>query len=213
MVRQLQTLPPASPRHDVQMRARRRRSKVTPPFQQLDGAILEADVVERHWPHEAEPVLFDNRVRGASARCLRGPLCGSCTSSTWRPRRVSRGNRGTREHSGMVLINGIFLTAEVGRWHRCPIGVPELLLDWADGAGRVDAPYRLQPSRGEHLARTDRMGVRAVVAAGWAGDMRRWIRKVRRDVNITLARLMEHVSRRGDGPDSNTWGAYQAYGD
>ena len=151
--------------------------KVTPPFQQLDGAILEADVVEktlaatkRNRYDVFEPIRVPP---GATARDVFAALFA-------RPYRIIhlaghgeyRAEIGsTRERSGMVLDNGIFLTAaEVRKMAQ----VPELVFlnccsIGQTGPERVDAPYRPYNRLAASISRElIEMGVRAVVAAGWA---------------------------------------------
>ena len=203
--------------------------KVTPPFQQLDGAILEADVVEktlaatkRNRYDVFEPIRVPP---GATARDVFAALFARpyriihlAGHGEYRPEIGS-----TRERSGMVLDNGIFLTAaEVRKMAQ----VPELVFlnccsIGQTGPERVDAPYRPYNRLAASISRElIEMGVRAVVAAGWA---------VRDDAALVFAEkfydemlngatfgraLMEaRIATWRRFPDSNTWGAYQAYGD
>ena len=203
--------------------------KVTPPFQQLDGAVLEADIVEKKLeattshPRDAfRPV----RVHaGATARDVFAALFA-------RPYRIIhlaghgeyRAATGSaRERSGMVLDNGVFLTAaEVRKMAQ----VPELVFLNCCSIGQtgpepVDVPYRPYNRLAASISRElIEMGVRAVVAAGWA---------VRDDAALVFAEtfydemlngatfgraLMEaRIATWRRFKDSNTWGAYQAYGD
>ncbi len=208
--------------------------KVTPPFQQLQGAMLEADVVERKLAatkgnrnDTAERDAFQPfRVPpGATARDVFAALFA-------RPYRIIHlAGHGdyraatvtTRERSGMVLDNGVFLTAaEVRKMAQ----VPELVFlncCWIGQTGPelVDTPYRPYNRLAASISRElIEMGVRAVVAAGWA---------VRDDAALVFAEkfydemlngatfgraLMEaRTATWRRFPDSNTWGAYQAYGD
>ena len=203
--------------------------KVTPPFQQLDGAVLEADAVEKKLAgtkQNRKDVFEPIRVPpGATARDVFAALFA-------RPYRIIhlaghgeyRAEAGsTRERSGMVLDNGIFLTAaEVRKMAQ----VPELVFlnccsIGQTGPERVDAPYRPYNRLAASISRElIEMGVRAVVAAGWA---------VRDDAALVFAEkfydemlngatfgraLMEaRIATWRRFPDSNTWGAYQAYGD
>ena len=131
---------------------------------------------------------------------------------------------GGKARSGMVLDNGVFLTAvEVGQMQQ----VPELVFLNCCHIGQTGPEAavprtptvefnRLAASVSRELIE---MGVRAVVAAGWAvrttpqsysqrcstqhagGDtFGRALKKARDDTYDKF-------------PDSNTWGAYQAYGD
>ena len=203
--------------------------KVTPPFQQLGGAVREADVVEEKLAatsRNRQDVFEPTRVPpGATARDVFAALFA-------RPYRIIhlaghgeyRAAIGsTRERSGMVLDNGVFLTAaEVRKMTQ----VPELVFlnccsIGQTGPERVDAPYRPYNRLAASISRElIEMGVRAVVAAGWA---------VRDDAALLFAEkfydellngatfgraLMEaRIATWRRFPDSNTWGAYQAYGD
>ena len=133
---------------------------------------------------------------------------------------------GGKARSGMVLDNGIFLTAvEVGQMQQ----VPELVFlncCYIGQTGPEDAPApRTQAVQFNRLAASVsreliEMGVRAVVAAGWA---------VRDDAAKVFAEEFYRSMLDGDTfgralktarnhtydrfSDCNTWGAYQAYGD
>ncbi len=126
--------------------------------------------------------------------------------------------------SGMVLDNGVHLTAvEIGQMQQ----VPELVFLNCCHIGQVgpEAPPRSIGTPYNRLAASIsreliEMGVRAVVAAGWA---------VRDDAALVFARVFYEQMLEGQAfgralqeartrtwqqfPDCNTWGAYQAYGD
>ena len=203
--------------------------KVTPPFQQLSGAVLEADVVEqklaatgKNGKDTFEPIRVPP---GATARDVFAALFE-------RPYRIIHlaghgeyrpATGKTRERSGMVLENGVFLTAaEVRKMAQ----VPELVFLNCCSIGQtgpepVDVPYRPYNRLAAGISRElIEMGVRAVVAAGWA---------VRDDAALVFAEKFYDEMLNGATfgralmqartttwrrfPDSNTWGAYQAYGD
>jgi hypothetical protein len=125
----------------------------------------------------------------------------------------------TQPVSGMVIGNNSFLTAGDMAQLRF---VPELVFVNCCHLGRVDGPRALDrlglaANLGEELIR---MGVRAVIAAGWAVDDRagqlfaatfyRYLLEGEAfGEAVRLAR--EEVWTRC--PDVNTWGAYQCYGD
>jgi len=136
---------------------------------------------------------------------------------------VPGGERDPHARSGMLLENGVYLTAAEIRQMR---QVPELVFlncchlaqTGAEARKAPNVPFnRLAASVSRELIE---MGVRAVVAAGWA---------VRDDAANVFARTfydeMLSGATFGDAlkdarrrtwqryPDCNTWGAYQAYGD
>lgn len=129
-----------------------------------------------------------------------------------------------RRVSGMVIGDGVFLTPQAVEQMR---RVPELVFINCCHLGRVDAagPRPLQEGHFHRFAANIaaqfiQMGVRAVVAAGWAVD----------DAAATTfaTAFYDHLLRGtpfGDSvrlarndtydrhPGVNTWGAYQCYGD
>ncbi len=125
-----------------------------------------------------------------------------------------------RSYTGVVLSDGLLITAqEVGQMEV----VPEVVfLNCCHLAGINQPMDATQPNRLAYsLARElIEMGVRGVVAAGWAVDD---------EAACTFARVFFghmargatfgeaiHAARRTtwqQHPGSNTWGAYQAYGD
>ncbi|MFO7688663.1 MAG: CHAT domain-containing protein [Desulfobacterales bacterium] len=126
--------------------------------------------------------------------------------------------RGGGKRTGVVLSDGMLLTAaEVGQMEI----VPEVVFLNCCHLGQVDAApayNRLAYSLSRELIE---MGVRCVVAAGWA---------VNDQAAVTFAAtFFEWLVKRGDSfgravhaarkatyeshPAFNTWGAYQAYGD
>jgi hypothetical protein len=198
---------------------------VSPPFNQLPGARDEAKVIAGLLTKEGfEATFHDNRPTALA-------VLGGLFAQPYRivhlaghgyyepPDRV-----GGRGRSGMVLDNGAFLTAAE---LRKMLQVPELVFLNCCFIGQTgpesptsprDVDYnRLAASVSRELIE---MGVRAVVAAGWA---------VRDDAALTFAQAfyeeMLHGATFGRAlksarlrtwrkvPDANTWGAYQAYGD
>jgi CHAT domain-containing protein/pimeloyl-ACP methyl ester carboxylesterase len=128
--------------------------------------------------------------------------------------------------SGMVLGNGIFLTpVEIGQMRR----VPELAFVNCCHLARMDFMEagiqtavsanrsKLAASLAEELIE---IGVRAVVAAGWAiNDAAAQVfaqacyNALLRGYSFGKAVLMARRETWSQYPDSNTWGAYQCYGD
>lgn len=119
--------------------------------------------------------------------------------------------------SGMVLNNGLRLTAAELRQLRT---VPELVFINCCHLGRIDQklrePNRLAASIAEELIR---MGVKAVVAAGWAVDDRaaQTFAEVFYDQMLKGREFGEAVLRarqivQDQHRGVNTWGAYQCYG-
>lgn len=133
--------------------------------------------------------------------------------------RESRGSGRKLKVTGMVLGRGVFLTPKEIEQMR---HVPELVfinccfLGYIEGAARR-SHHRLAANLATQLIR---MGVRAVVAAGWA---------VNDDAALTFAEtfygamlggtsfgeaiLVARQTTFREHPDVNTWGAYQCYGD
>jgi len=129
----------------------------------------------------------------------------------------------SRARSGMLLENGLYLTAaEIGQMRQ----VPDLVflncchLAQVGPEARDGAPVaynRLAASISRELIE---MGVRAVVAAGWAvrDDAANFFARVFYDellAGATFGAALLDARRRTwqQFPDCNTWGAYQAYGD
>lgn len=131
---------------------------------------------------------------------------------------------GDKARSGVVLDNGVFLTAvEVGQMQQ----VPELVFLNCCHIGQTgtDTPAHASGVEFNRLAASVsreliEMGVRAVVAAGWAVDDDAALLFAGTFYDAMLdgetfgralkaARVRTHQEFR----DTNTWGAYQAYGD
>jgi CHAT domain-containing protein len=119
--------------------------------------------------------------------------------------------------SGMVLQDGLFLTAvEIGQMRQ----VPDLVFLNCCHIGQVGSEVAFNKLAASASRELIQMGVRAVVAAGWA---------VRDDAAREFARIFYERMLGGAAfgralldarretynahPDCNTWGAYQAYGD
>lgn len=126
--------------------------------------------------------------------------------------------------SGMVLGPGLFLTpTEVGQMRQ----VPELVFINCCHLGRIEAgkapdftfahPHKLAANLATELIR---MGVRAVVAAGWAVDdaaaalfAREFYQRMLAGCMFGRAVLAARRRIYEEYPAVNSWGAYQCYGD
>lgn len=131
-----------------------------------------------------------------------------------------------QRYSGMVLGNGIFLTSvEIGQMRK----VPELVfincchlgnMDLVEATVRdavVNDRSKLASSFAQEVIR---MGVRAVIAAGWAinDDAAKVFSEtcynaLLKGYPFGKAVLMARRETWMQFPNSNTWGAYQCYGD
>ena len=157
------------------------------------------------------------------------PIMESLHKSSWRlvhlaghgvhRYRVNSSSGESAAVSGMVIGNNTFLTpGDIAQMRF----VPELMFVNCCHLGRVDGPRELDrlglaANLGEELIR---MGVRAVIAAGWAVDDR-----AGQVFAATFYRAMLAGETFGEAvrlaredvwtrcPDVNTWGAYQCYGD
>jgi hypothetical protein len=194
------------------------------PFQQLPGARREAEVVAARLSGKFDVTFPQDRPAAIT-------VLGGLFAQPYRI--VHLAGHGHYEppdmahplgRSGMVLDRGVFLTAaELRKMSQ----VPELVFLNCCFIGQTgpEAPpsspdvefNRLAASVARELIE---MGVRAVVAAGWA---------VRDDAALTFAltfydamlaratfgRALQSARERtwNQFGDSNTWGAYQAYGD
>ena len=196
---------------------------VSAPYRQLDGARQEARLVAGLLADHFEPTYRDEPLSALE-------VLGGLFEKPYRLIHLAghgyyeapSANRAAR--SGMVLDNGVFLTpVEIGQMQQ----VPELVFLNCCHIGQVGPespargsaiPYnRLAASVSRELIE---MGVRAVVAAGWA---------VRDDAALAFSRVFYEQMLEGQTfgralqearcrvwqqfPDCNTWGAYQAYGD
>ncbi len=196
---------------------------VSPPFRQLAGAAAEAGAV-----YDLLRGRF--RVEKPAPRPSALEVLGGLYKEPYRI--VHLAGHGHYEppttadgkaRSGMVLDNGVFLTAvEVGQMQQ----VPELVFLNCCHIGQTgpEAMPRKPTVEFNRLAASVsreliEMGVRAVVAAGWAvaddaakGFACKFYECMLGGESfgraLKAARTYTH-----DNFDSNTWGAYQAYGD
>jgi tetratricopeptide (TPR) repeat protein len=204
--------------------------KVAAPYPQLPGAAAEAKVVYEilhEGGFEVDEPLSQPSALELLADLYEKPyrILHLAGHGDYKPA------LGTDENarSGLVLDNGLFLTAvEVKQMQQ----VPELVFLNACHIGQTgpeDPPgstaagsqsvefNRLAASISRELIE---MGVRAVVAAGWAvrdDAARDFAETFYRAMlaNETFGRALK-VAREhtyGKFPQANTWGAYQAYGD
>lgn len=124
--------------------------------------------------------------------------------------------------TGMVLGKGVFLTpAEIAQMRR----VPELVFVNCCHLGEIK-DVEAAPTRDRHLLAANiateliRIGVKAVVAAGWAVDdnaaelfARTFYEHMLSGVTFGRAVYLARCATAKEFPQSNTWGAYQCYGD
>jgi tetratricopeptide (TPR) repeat protein/pimeloyl-ACP methyl ester carboxylesterase len=199
--------------------------KVSAPYPQLDGAASEADAVYGILktkfdvkPPVAQPTALQV-LAGLYEKLYR--IVHVAGHGQYEPPLTPEG----KARSGVVLDNGVFLTAvEVGQMQQ----VPELVFlncCYIGQTGPEAAPRtsgvefnRLAASVSRELIE---MGVRAVVASGWAVDdvaaahfAETFYRKML-DEGETFGRALKaaRVDTHEQFADTNTWGAYQAYGD
>lgn len=124
---------------------------------------------------------------------------------------------GSPRESGMVLGDSLFLsTAELQQLRAVP---PFVFLNCCH-LGRVDRQTHFSKLAASLATGLIRMGVRAVVAAGWAVDdhlAATFARELYQGLlsGQTFGRSVLRARRAAfeQGPDNNTWGAYQCYGD
>lgn len=197
---------------------------VSPPYQQLQGARAEAQAVyeklrsafnvtyssEQLTALEVLAGLFDKPYRIIHL-AGHGQYEAPTTS-------------GGKARSGMVLDNGVFLTAvEIGQMQQ----VPELVFLNCCHIGQTgpESPpptarvefNRLAASVSRELIQ---MGVRAVVAAGWAVNdaaakvfAETFYDEMLKGATFGRALRQARETTHRAFPTINTWGAYQAYGD
>ena len=225
LVRQLQT---ASYRPQIGARAGTAAyvvgdPKVSPPFNPLPGAEDEATAVYDllRTKFEVEQPLSKPSALEVLAGLYKKPyrIVHLAGHGHYEPPTTANG----KARSGMVLDNGVFLTAvEVEQMQQ----VPELVFLNCCHIGQTGPePVRTNGVEFNRLAASVsreliEMGVRAVVAAGWAVED-----AAAKLFAETFYRRMLDGDAFGDAlktaredtydkfPDSNTWGAYQAYGD
>ena len=199
---------------------------VSPPYRQLPGAAAEADAV-----YEKLSTRFNVE------RPIKNPSALDVLAGLYeKPYRIVHlaghgqyeppTTAGGKARSGMVLDNGVFLTAvEVGQMQQ----VPELVFLNCCHIGQTgpEAPLRTPAVEFNRLAASVsreliEMGVRAVVAAGWAvqDDAAKEFAEVFYEKMLdgeTFGRALKaarvHTYDRFHESKINTWGAYQAYGD
>ncbi len=124
--------------------------------------------------------------------------------------------------TGMVLGHDVFLTpAEVAQMPQ----VPELVFINCCHLGRIEDPKPRPPAQQNQLAANlatefIRIGVRAVVAAGWAVDDAAastfavtFYEQMLRGATFGTAVRAAREAAYEQHPGVNTWGAYQCYGD
>ena len=198
---------------------------VSPPFRQLPGAAAEARVVydQLRGRFDVEEPMTRPTALDVLAGLYKKPyrIVHLAGHGHYEPPTTAGG----KARSGMVLDNGVFLTAvEVGQMQQ----VPELVFLNCCHIGQTGpeaaAPRtpavefnRLAASVSRELIE---MGVRAVVAAGWAvkdDAAKEFAQKFYENMlgGETFGRALKtarnHIYE--NFRDSNTWGAYQAYGD
>jgi hypothetical protein len=138
-------------------------------------------------------------------------------------RRVAAGESiDPRRVSGMVLGVNVFLTAvEIAQMRQVPEVVFVNCCHLGRATGDEDAPTRDRHRLAANLAtQLIRIGVKVVVAAGWAVDdgaaelfARTFYEQMLAGVAFGRAVLAARRMTARDFPQSNTWGAYQCYGD
>ena len=146
-----------------------------------------------------------------------GPLCNACGQTL--------PGDGDKRVSGMVIGTNMVLTpADIHQMRR----VPELVFINCCHLGRTDATLpgaNNSPPQFNRLAANlavqfIRMGVRAVIAAGWAVDDRAattfassFYRELMDGRSFGTAVRLAREQTWSESPNINTWGAYQCYGD
>ena len=125
-------------------------------------------------------------------------------------------------NGGMLIGNGIFLTTkELNQMSQVPefVFVNCCFLGKVDGAAEEQAQihYRLAANLGVQLIE---MGVKAVIAAGWAVDddsallfSETFYKQMFAGATFSDAVLRSRSECFEKYPQNNTWGAYQCYGD
>lgn len=126
--------------------------------------------------------------------------------------------RDGRAYSGVVLSDGLLITAmEVSQMEV----VPEVVFLSCCHLGSISNPYS-QPNRLAYSLSRElvEMGVRCVVAAGWAVNdeaactfASRFFDRLTQGDTFGEAIFAARKAAYQQHPGSNTWGAYQAYGD
>jgi CHAT domain-containing protein/pimeloyl-ACP methyl ester carboxylesterase len=192
-------------------------------FPPLDGAVAEADYISRLFKKGKFDVVSlirktsDVIISALHTRNYRILHLAGHGVYNYAPKGM-----GGQTVTGMVLGEGIFLTSkEIHQIRR----VPELVFINCCHLGKEEGlPEQTRVGR-HHLAANlaqefIEMGVRAVIAAGWEVDddgakifsktcYKQLLSGCTFGEAVTTARKKTYESF----PDSNTWGAYQCYGD
>ncbi|MET0542426.1 MAG: CHAT domain-containing protein, partial [Variovorax sp.] len=189
-------------------------------FRQLEGAQKEAaavrDTLRAAFPSDEVLALIGSGVND---------ITGALHRRAWRVMHLAgHGEHEWREtpdstpQSGMVVGKNVFLRpGEIAQVRH----VPELVFINCCHLGRTDGKvpeyHKLAANLGAEFIR---MGARAVVAAGWAVDDAAAVTFARTFYAALLAgSTFRDAVRRArskthdDHPNTNTWGAYQCYGD
>ena len=193
-------------------------------YPRLPGARREAqdvaDLLERSGGYEVEPLIYGAADEPSEARWLE--LRSSLYKYEYRILHIAAHGLmtpGDRARSGVVVGQDRLLTPLAFRQMSV---VPELVFLNAchlaqTGAGAPTNLARLAASVATQLMRE---GVKAVVAAGWAVDddpaaefAQVFYEAVLRGENLGDAVKQARNAAHRLAPDSNTWGAYQCYGD
>jgi CHAT domain-containing protein len=189
-------------------------------LQQLPGARAEAaevrKVFESHWSPDAVRTLLGPRVDAITAAMHEQP---------WKVLHLAghgehefRLTPETSPRSGMVVGRDTFLgPGDVAQMRH----VPELVFINCCHLGRTDGAAPAYAKLAANLgAEFIAMGVRAVVAAGWAVDdeaaatfARVFYRSLLQGQPFRDAVRQARQETRQTHPGVNTWGAYQCYGD
>ncbi|NNF80694.1 MAG: CHAT domain-containing protein [Rhizobiales bacterium] len=129
-----------------------------------------------------------------------------------------------QRHTGLVLGDGLFLTpGAVNQLH----SVPELVflnccfLGQIDPSVEEDAGARYHELAANLATQFIKIGAKAVIAAGWAVDDAAastfartfYGQMLDQNTNFIDAVRIAREQTYGAHPETNTWGAYQAYGD
>jgi hypothetical protein len=187
-------------------------------FADLPGARDEAEAVARLFRARSwETLSLVGRqateiVHGLHARGWRVLHLAGHGEHDWLPA------TGQKRRSGMVIGDGIFLTPGDVEQMRF---VPELVFINCCHLGKTGPASRKVHRLAANLAvQFIKMGVRAVVAAGWAVDDQAALTFARRFYAELFggAAFRDAVRRAREEtlvshPSANTWGAYQCYGD
>lgn len=203
-------------------------SPIAPKYQRLDGATAEAvavcDVLKRKGVAVSEQIETEaaDIVRQLFARPYR--MLHFAAHGVHEHRFKNPDGTLTKPTSGMVIGDHLVLTPALIKQMR---RVPEFVFINCCHLGRTDRPDQIElPRNDRHRLAANlavefiRMGVRAVIAAGWAVNDRAaavfaqkfyqsWLFGDTFGVAVHEARLETWQQYRS----ANTWGAYQCYGD